>query len=138
MEEKLTFPELGGVLLCSMKEKIFIFSVCARKSFEISSRVVEPGARTLICSERTLPNRRDNGVRGRFIMSAHTASILAGSEPQCGVARKKIAAVEVRISEKRADSTTEMLIACFSVRHDFPQRRQSLLSLQQYHPYYGK
>jgi hypothetical protein len=88
------------------------------KSLDISSSVVDPGASVLIISDLNLPENLAKPVLviGMFKISAQTDSIFAGSEPQCGVARKKIAAVEVRMLEKRVGSTTVILIAFAQVR----------------------
>jgi hypothetical protein len=89
------------------------------KSLEISSSVVDPGVSVLIISDLSLPVNLAKPVLviGMLRISAQTDSILAGSEPQCGVARKKIAAVDVRMLEKRLESTTVMLIAFAQVRY---------------------
>jgi len=82
-----------------MNETIFIFAVWPLKSFDISSNVIEPRSSALIVSDLTFPEKRVMPVRGRFMISAQTDNIFAGSDPQCGVARKKMAAVDVRILE---------------------------------------
>lgn len=78
-----------------------MFPGCSLKSLDISSNVVDPGASALIMSDLNLPENFAMPVplSGMFRISAHTDNIFEGSEPQCGVARKKIAAVEVRILE---------------------------------------
>lgn len=89
------------------------------KSLDISSSTVDPGFSALIISDLSLPVSLAKPVLviGRLRISAQTDSILAGSEPQCGVARKKIATVDVRMLEKRLASTTDMLIAFAQVRY---------------------
>lgn len=89
------------------------------KSLDISSSVVDPGVNVLIISDLSLPVSLAKPVLaiGRLRISAQTDSILAGSEPQCGVARKKIATVDVRMLEKRLASTTVMLMAFAQVRY---------------------
>jgi hypothetical protein len=101
MNKLRAFREIGGVLFCSIKEKILIFPGCSLKSLDISSSVVDPGASAFIMSDLGLPENLAMPVlvSGMFRISAHTDNIFVGSEPQCGVARKKIAAVEVRILE---------------------------------------
>ena len=78
-----------------------MFPGCSLKSLDISSSVVDPGASALIMSDLNLPENLAMPVlvNGMFRISAHTDSTFVGSEPQCGVARKKMAAVEVRILE---------------------------------------
>jgi hypothetical protein len=111
LDPLLTLPEIGGVLFCSMNWKILMFWGCSLKSFDISSKVVDPGESGLIISDLTFPVNREKPVRDKFKISAQTDSIFAGSEPQCGVARKKMAAVDLRMFEKRLSSTTVILIA---------------------------
>ncbi len=78
-----------------------MFPGCSLKSLDISSSVIDPGASALIMSDLNLPENLAMPVLviGMFRISAHTDNIFEGSEPQCGVARKKIATVEVRILE---------------------------------------
>jgi len=78
-----------------------MFPGCSLKSLDISSSVVDPGASAFIMFDLGLPENLAMPVlvSGMFRISTHTDNIFVGSEPQCGVARKKIAAVEVRILE---------------------------------------
>jgi len=118
LDHLLTFPELGGVLFCSINEKILISLGWSLKSFDISSSVVDPCASTLTISDLNFPENRDTPVRGKFTISAQTDNIFAGLEPQCGVARKKIAAVEMRMLEKRLGFTTVIFIAWTDVSEE--------------------